>query len=243
MSTVLKVRNLKKSYGPIVVVDDLSFEVVKGECLGVIGPNGAGKTSLFNVIDGGVTAGGGTIELDGEDVTRLPRHKRSRRGIARAYQVPQPFSDLSVFENVLVASTFAGGLSGAAAENATFEVVERVGLYDRRHDLAGGLRLLDRKRLELAKALAATPKLLLLDEVAGGLTEAEVNVLVDLIKSLKPQYAIIWIEHVAHALAATADRMMALHYGRKLVEGKPDQVLSSPEVRAIYLGIVDDAVA
>lgn len=243
MSIVLKVKNLRKSYGPIVVVDDLSFEVAKGECLGVIGPNGAGKTSLFNVIDGGVTADGGTIELDGEDVGRLPRHKRSRKGIARAYQVPQPFPDLTVFENVLVASTFAGGLSGAAAENAAFEIIQRVGLNERRRDLAGGLRLLDRKRLELAKALAAGPKLLLLDEVAGGLTEGEVNVLVDLIKSLKPQYAIIWIEHVAHALAATADRLMALHYGRKLVEGTPDQVLNSPEVRAIYLGIVDDAVA
>jgi branched-chain amino acid transport system ATP-binding protein len=243
MSIVLKVKNLRKSYGPIIVVDDLSFEVTKGECLGVIGPNGAGKTSLFNVIDGGVTADGGTIELDGEDVSRLARHKRSRKGIARAYQVPQPFPDLTVFENVLVASTFAGGLSGAAAEMAAFEIIQRVGLHERRRDLAGGLRLLDRKRLELAKALAAGPKLLLLDEVAGGLTEAEVHVLVDLIKSLKPQYAIIWIEHVAHALAATADRLMALHYGRKLIEGAPDQVLNSPEVRAIYLGIVDDAAA
>jgi branched-chain amino acid transport system ATP-binding protein len=243
MSIVLKVTNLRKSYGPIVVVDDLFFEVAKGECLGVIGPNGAGKTSLFNVIDGGVAANGGTIELDGEDVTRLPRHKRARKGIARAYQVPQPFPDLTVFENVLVASTFAGGLFGAAAEAAAFDIVQRVGLNERCRDRAGGLRLLDRKRLELAKALAARPKLLLLDEVAGGLTEAEVHVLVDLIKSLKPQYAIIWIEHVAHALAATADRLMALHYGRKLIEGTPDQVLNSPEVRAIYLGIVDDAAA
>ncbi|MBB4194468.1 branched-chain amino acid transport system ATP-binding protein [Rhizobium aethiopicum] len=243
MSEILNVQNLRKSYGSITVVDDLSFKVEKGECLGVIGPNGAGKTSLFNVIDGGVVVDGGRITLDGEDVTRLPRHKRAHKGIARAYQVPQPFPDLTVFENVLVASTFAAGLSGHEAEVGALDVIRRVGLNERRRDRAGSLRLLDRKRLELAKALAASPKLLLLDEVAGGLTEAEVDVLVELVKSLKPHYAIIWIEHVAHALAATADRLMALHYGRKLIEGTPDQVLKSPEVRAIYLGIVDDATA
>jgi len=243
METVLKVDDLSKSYGPIVVVDHLSFEVAKGECLGIIGPNGAGKTSLFNVIDGGVRPNGGKISLLGENVTRLPRHKRARKGIARAYQVPQPFPDLSVFENVLVAATFAGGYSGKEANERAAEVIERVGLAERKDETAGALRLLDRKRLEVAKALAANPKLLLLDEVAGGLTEAEVEVLVELIKSLKPHYAIIWIEHVAHALLATADRLMALHYGRKLTEGDPSVVLNSPEVRAIYLGIIDDAAA
>ena len=243
METVLKVDDLSKSYGPIVVVDHLSFEVAKGECLGIIGPNGAGKTSLFNVIDGGVRPNGGKISLLGENVTRLPRHKRARKGIARAYQVPQPFPDLSVFENVLVAATFAGGYSGNEANKRAAEVIERVGLAERQDENAGALRLLDRKRLEVAKALAANPKLLLLDEVAGGLTEAEVEVLVELIKSLKPHYAIIWIEHVAHALLATADRLMALHYGRKLTEGDPSVVLNSPEVRAIYLGIIDDAAA
>ncbi|SHG52508.1 branched-chain amino acid transport system ATP-binding protein [Kaistia soli DSM 19436] len=243
MTIVLQAEGLAKSYGRIVVVDDLSFEVARGECLGVIGPNGAGKTSLFNVLDGGVRADRGKIILNGEDVTHLPRHKRSHKGIARAYQVPQPFPDLTVFENVLVAASFAGRLHGHAAESAAWEVIHRVGLQERIRDLAGGLRLLDRKRLEVAKALAARPQLLLLDEVAGGLTEAEVNVLVDLVKSLKPDFGIIWIEHVAHALAATADRLMALHFGRKLIEGTPDAVLGSREVREIYLGIVDDAAA
>ena len=125
MQTVLKVEDLSKSYGSIVVVDDLTFEVVKGECLGIIGPNGAGKTSLFNVIDGGVKPNAGRIILQGEDVTRLPRHKRAHKGIARAYQVPQPFPDLSVFENVLVAATFAGGLAGKEARQQAADVIER----------------------------------------------------------------------------------------------------------------------
>jgi branched-chain amino acid transport system ATP-binding protein len=243
MEVVLKAERLTKRFGAIVVVDDLSFEVRRGECLGVIGPNGAGKTSLFNVLDGGVRTDSGKVLLANEDVTNLPRHKRTHKGISRAYQIPQPFADLTVFENVLVASTFAAGLSGHAANELASQVIYRVGLKDRQRSMAGGLTLLDRKRLEVAKALAARPKLLLLDEVAGGLTEAEVEVLVELVKAIKPDYAIVWIEHVAHALSATADRLMALHYGRKLVEGSPQTVMESAEVREIYLGVTADALA
>lgn len=243
MDYVLEATGLAKRYGSIVVVDSLDLAVRKGECLGVIGPNGAGKTSLFNVLDGGVRADAGRILLKGEDVTKLPRHQRARKGMARAYQIPQPFSDLTVYENVLVSGTFAGGMAANAAGLHAMAVIDRVGLHERRNILAGGLTLLDRKRLEVAKALASRPAVLLLDEIAGGLTEAEVDVLIDLIKAIKPDFAMIWIEHVAHALTAAADRMLALHFGRKLVEGLPDAVLASPQVREIYLGIIDDVAA
>lgn len=243
MDDVLNAEGLAKAYGPIVVVDNVSLRVAKGECLGVIGPNGAGKTSLFNVLDGGVSMDAGRVVLDGQDVSSLPRHKRARKGVARAYQIPQPFPDLTVYENVLVSATFATNLSNAQAGPHAMAVIERVGLYDRRNAMAGGITLLDRKRLEVAKALAARPKLLLLDEIAGGLTEAEVDVLVALIKEIKPDFAIIWIEHVAHALEATADRLLALHFGAILTEGLPQDVLNSPLVQEIYLGVVADAVA
>lgn len=243
MDYLLHAEGLAKAYGPIVVVDNVSLSVAKGECLGVIGPNGAGKTSLFNVLDGGVAMDAGRIVLDGQDVSSLPRHKRARKGVARAYQIPQPFPDLTVYENVLVSATFATNLSNAQAARHAMSVIDRVGLHDRRNALAGGITLLDRKRLEVAKALAAQPKLLLLDEIAGGLTEAEVDVLVTLIKEIKPDFAIIWIEHVARALEATADRLLALHFGAILMEGLPHEVLSSPLVQEIYLGIVADVAA
>ena len=243
MSAVLKVEGLNKRYGEIVVADGLNFSVSKGTCLGVIGPNGAGKTSVFNLIDGAVKPDSGHIKLVGEDITSLARHRRARRGIARAYQVPPPFPDLTVFENVLVASTYSAGLQGLQAATAAMAVLDRVGLANQRNTIAGGLPLLDRKRLELAKALAAQPKLLLLDEIAGGLTEGEVHVLVDFVRSIKPDFAIIWIEHIAHALAATADWLMVLHFGKKIIEGEPAQTLASAEVREIYLGIGVDAAA
>jgi branched-chain amino acid transport system ATP-binding protein len=243
MSAVLEVENLTKRYGEIVVSDALSFSVATGTCLGVIGPNGAGKTSVFNLIDGGVRADAGTVRLAGQNVTALPRHRRARLGIARAYQIPQPFPDLTVFENLLVASTYSAGLRGGEASRAAMEVLDRVGLGPLRNTVAGSLTLLNRKRLELAKALAARPRLLLLDEIAGGLTEAEVHVLVDFVRSIKPEFAIIWIEHIAHALARTADVLMVLHFGRKIVEGEPAATLASAQVKEIYLGIPVDAAA
>jgi branched-chain amino acid transport system ATP-binding protein len=243
MSTVLEIEGLSKRYGEIVVADALSFSVAKGTCLGVIGPNGAGKTSVFNLIDGGVRADAGKIRFAGRDIGRLARHRRARLGIARAYQIPQPFPDLTVFENLLVATTYSAGLRGAEAARAALEVLDRVGIASFRNTIAGSLTLLNRKRLELAKALAARPKLLLLDEIAGGLTEAEVHVLVDFVRSIKPDFAIIWIEHIAHALARTADSLLVLHFGKKLIEGEPAATLASAQVREIYLGISVDAAA
>ena len=240
---MLTVEGLCKRYGEITVADGLAFQVARGECLGVIGPNGAGKTSLFNLLDGSQRADAGRVLLDGAEVTAMPRWRRARRGITRAFQVPQPMAAMTVFENVLVPATFAAGLHGSAADTAARDVLERCGLAAQGDTLAGGLRLLDRKRLELAKALAGRPKLLLLDEIAGGLTEPEVLELVALVKQIRVGLAVIWIEHVAHALLAVADRLLVMHFGRMLAEGEPAATMASQEVREIYLGIAVEADA
>jgi branched-chain amino acid transport system ATP-binding protein len=157
--------------------------------------------------------------------------------------VPQPFGNLSVFDNALAAATFAGGLRGEAAAQAAGEALRRCGLAAMAHKTAGALPLLDRKRLEMAKAVASQPRLLLLDEVAGGLTEREVQQMVELVGELKQRYAVIWIEHIAHALRAVADRIMVLHFGRKLLEDSPSEVMDSAIVREIYMGVPANAAA
>jgi len=243
LANLLEVRGLTKKFGAIVVADGIDLDLATGTCLGVIGPNGAGKSSFFHMLAGALRADAGQIMLDGRDVSGVALHRRARLGIARAFQIPQPFAKLTVRQNVLVPATFGGGLSGAAARHAAEEALVRTGLITRADVPAGRLTLLDRKRLELAKALAAKPKLLLLDEIAGGLTEPEVRQLVALVQTLKPDLAIIWIEHIAHALLATADRIMVLHFGVKLMEGPPHAVMASREVREIYMGIAVDEAA
>lgn len=237
----LSVNGLCKAYGEIVVADGVSFELAAGECLGVIGPNGAGKSSLFNLLTGVAVPDKGSIRLAGQELVGLPAYKRARLGVARAFQIPQPFANLSVYENVLAAASFGAGLQGDAAAESAWNALQRSGLAARADALAGSLPLLDRKRLELAKGLAAKPRLLLLDEVAGGLTEREVQQMVALVRELKTTYAVIWIEHIAHALKAVADRVMVLHFGRKLLEDRPQTVLDSDVVREIYMGIPADA--
>ena len=239
----LEVRGLCKAYGQVVVADRIDIDLPVGQCLGVIGPNGAGKSSLFHLLTGTVAADAGHIALDGKALSGLPAHRRARLGVARAFQVPQPFGHLSVFQNALAAASFAAGLRGEAAASAAQEALERCGLSRAADKLAGALPLLDRKRLEMAKAVAARPRLLLLDEVAGGLTEREVHQMVDLVDELKRRYAVIWIEHIAHALRAVADRIMVLHFGRKLLEDTPAEVMDSAIVREIYMGVPANAAA
>ncbi|MGS5087615.1 ABC transporter ATP-binding protein [Hydrogenophaga sp. A37] len=239
----LKVRGLCKAYGQVVVADQIEIDLPVGQCLGVIGPNGAGKSSLFHLLTGTVAADAGHIALDGRALSGLPVHRRARLGVARAFQVPQPFGNLSVFDNALAAASFAGGLRGEAAAQAASEALRRCGLEAMAHKTAGALPLLDRKRLEMAKAVASQPRLLLLDEVAGGLTEREVQQMVELVGELKQRYAVIWIEHIAHALRAVADRIMVLHFGRKLLEDSPAEVMDSAIVREIYMGVPANAAA
>ena len=243
MAALLEVVGLRKRFGAIVVADDVTFTLDSGHCLGMIGPNGAGKSSVFNLIAGTIPADGGAIRFEGRELSRVPAHLRARRGIVRAFQIPQPFPHLTVFENVLAAASFGAGRSGAAAAAAALEVLSTMGLTAKAGTPAGRLPLLDRKRLELAKAVASSAKILLLDEIAAGLTEPEVEELVGLVASLKTSHAIIWIEHIPHALRAVADRIMVLHFGKNVLEGPPAEVMTSRLVREIYMGFRADDVA
>ena len=238
MSACLEVSGLRKRYGEIVVADDVSLSVPRGQCLGVVGPNGAGKSSLFNLITGVAKPDAGSIRLDGRELVGMPAHTRARRGVARAFQIPQVFPHLTVFENALAAASFAAGLPHGEAAAQAAEALERTGLGDKMREPAGRLPLLDRKRLELAKGVASRPHLLMLDEIAGGLTEREVDTLTTLILELKRNVAMIWIEHIAQALTAVADRIMVLNFGRKLLEDTPARAMASREVREVYMGVV-----
>jgi len=235
---LLALHSVSKSYGALKVTDDITLSVEKGETLGILGPNGAGKTTLFNLISGDVSVNAGRVEYDGEDVTALPPHLRCRRGIGRSYQVPQPFGNMSVFENLVTAASFGGGQTERQAWHTAVEVLEHTGLMTHANKPAGSLTLLNRKRLELARALATGPELLLLDEIAGGLTEHEAKDLVDELKRIKARgVTMIWIEHVVHALLSVADRLFVINFGRELAEGKPHDVMNDPEVKRVYMGM------
>ena len=238
MPDVLRLESLTKAFGAVVVADQLSFALASGEALGVIGPNGAGKTSMFNLVTGTLSPDAGQVYFNGKDVTRQSAAVRSRAGMARSFQVPQPFSGLTVFENAMVAATQAANLKGAAAENLSLDMLEQTGLLGKANTIAGSLTLLERKRLELTRALCAKPRLLLLDEIAGGLTEAECISLVETIRNIRRNgVSIIWIEHVVHALIAVVDRLIVVNFGKKIAEGDPQQIMQSPQVQEIYLGI------
>jgi branched-chain amino acid transport system ATP-binding protein len=239
MPPLVKLDGVSKSYGALLVIDDLSLEVAAGEALGVIGPNGAGKTTMFNLITGDASPDRGRVTFDGLDITRTPPHRRCAAGIARTYQIPHPFTGMTVFENALVGATFGRGQSARGdARDLAVEALRRTGLIGKANALAGALTLLERKRLELARALATGPRLLLLDEIAGGLTDREVEALVAAVEEIRSDgVAIIWIEHIVHALVPVVGRLLAIHLGRHLAEGDPRDVMANPEVRKVYMGI------
>lgn len=242
MPAFLQLDQVSKSFGAVSVAQDLSFSIQAGQALGVIGPNGAGKTSMFNLITGTLAPNAGRITFDGADITSYSAAKRCRAGMARSFQVPQPFSGMTVFENAMIAATQAGGMSGKTAEDYCINVLAQTELLDRANTMAGGLTLLGRKRLELTRALCAKPKLLMLDEIAGGLTEAECTSLVATIQDIHARgVTIIWIEHVVHALLAVVDKLMVIDFGAKIAEGEPRAIMDSDEVQQIYLGIEADA--
>ena len=237
MAGILSVQGLTKSFGAVSVADDVSFDVVEGEILGVIGPNGAGKTTLFGMLSGHVGPSAGRIVFRGEDITDLPPHDRARKGIARTYQVPRPFGQMTVRDNLRVAATFAGGFSGQQANDWVEQTLSATGMQRVADTLAGRLPLLVRKRHELARALAMRPKLLLIDEVAAGLTELEVTDFIDLVRRIRSMgTTVVWIEHVIRTMLTATDRLMALAGGQVLAIGVPDQVIQLPEVRRVYLG-------
>jgi branched-chain amino acid transport system ATP-binding protein len=237
MADILSVRGLTKSFGAVSVASDVNFDVAEGEILGVIGPNGAGKTTLFGMLSGHVEPSSGTVYFRGEDITTLPTHDRARRGIARTYQVPRPFGQMTVFDNLRVAATFAGGLSGAEATEWIERTLAATGLTRFADTLAGRLPLLVRKRHELARALAMRPRLLLIDEVAAGLTESEVSEFIELVRRIRNLgTTVVWIEHVIRTMLTATDRLMALAGGQVLALGIPNEVINRPEVRRVYLG-------
>jgi branched-chain amino acid transport system ATP-binding protein len=237
MTVILEAKNLTKSYGGVKVIDDLSVSLREGEALGVVGPNGAGKTTMINLLTGLAHADQGRVIFAGEDISHRTPNQRCLAGLARTYQIPKPFEGMTVFENVLVGATYGRGKSEKASYELCARALNRVSLLPRSNVLAESLSLLERKRLELARALATEPKVLLLDEIAGGLTEQEVLSLIETIKRLRSEgITIIWIEHIVHALLAVVDRLMAIDFGRLIAEGDPKTVINSPQVRNVYMG-------
>ena len=234
---MLELQDVSFRYGALTVTDSVSTTISGGETLGVIGPNGAGKSTLLDLMMGSKSPAQGNIFLDGNDISRVAAQKRCEMGIARAYQVPRPFHGMSVFENVLVGATLGGRRSERAAYDHCFDVLEQTGLIDKAQDQASSLRLLDRKRLELARALTTRPRLLLLDEVAGGLTDMECQDLIATIRAVAASgVAIVWIEHIVHALLAVVGRLCVIDQGRMIANGATREVIEQPKVKEIYMG-------
>lgn len=241
MDTILTFNGVNAGYGRVRILNDLSFEVKRGEVYGVIGPNGCGKTTMFNALIGLIIPTHGEIIYDGKNVTKMKANDRCRLGIGRTYQVPRPFEGMSVYENCLVAAVHGAGHSEKEGRRVALEALKLTELYDKREVRAGELTLLDRKRLEIARALGTEPKLLLLDEVAAGLTEAEVQDVMKMVATLKAAgYSIIWIEHVIQTMVESTDTLMCMAQGSNLIVGKPLEVMNSKLVEEVYLGGVED---
>lgn len=237
---MLQAVSVGKRFGALEVLRQVSVAVAPGETLGVVGPNGAGKTTLFGVLAGALPPTGGQVLLEGRDVTGSGAAQRCRLGIARTHQVPRPFLGMSVYENMLAAAAFGGGLTGRSAHEGVAEALRRSGLGAYADRPAASLGLLDRKRLELARALATRPRVILLDEIGGGLTEGELDVLVALIRELKEDgMTIVWIEHILHALLRAIDRLVCMADGAVIAEGEPRAVMADRTVMRAYLGGVE----
>jgi branched-chain amino acid transport system ATP-binding protein len=238
MSIILELHNVSKSFGALLVCDNISASLKAGEALGILGPNGAGKTTLLNLIAGDLPVSSGRIVFQGQDITHLSPAKRCHLGIGRTYQIPRPFIGMTVLENVLVGVAYGYNQREKDSYDISYEILKQTGLLARCNVVAGNLRLLGRKRLELARALATQPSLLLLDEIAGGLTDHEVYELLEVITEIRAKgVTIIWIEHIVHALVSSVDRIMAINFGVKLTEGNPKEVVDSPEFQEIYFGV------
>jgi branched-chain amino acid transport system ATP-binding protein len=241
METILKFDHVDAGYGSVKILHDLSFSVEEGQVLGVIGPNGCGKSTMFNALIGLIIPTAGTISFDGHDITKLSPHKRAGMGIGRTYQVPRPFEKLSVFENVLVAAVHGAGHSEKNGARIAHHALDVTGLLEKESVIAGELTLLDRKRLEIARALGTEPKLVLLDEVAAGLIDAEIQDVMKLVADLRAmKLTVIWVEHVIETMVGSTDVLMCMSDGHEIIIGEPVPVMNSKEVEEVYLGTEEE---
>ncbi len=241
MNTLLEVRRISKRFGGLQAVSDVSFSIAEGEILGLIGPNGAGKTTLFNIVNGVYKADQGTIIFAGRDITNSSPDKIVHFGLARTHQIVKPLNDLTVLDNVTVGACFGREyLDKAAARKVASEVLQQVGLGDRAEMMARSLTIAGKKRLEVARALAARPTLLLLDEVLAGLNPTEVATMIELVRKIRDSgIAVLMIEHLMQAIMSLSNRIVVLNLGRKLAEGQPDEVVHNTDVVEAYLGFPD----
>jgi branched-chain amino acid transport system ATP-binding protein len=235
---ILDVKSVSKRFGGLQALTDVTFNLQEGRILGLIGPNGAGKTTLFNVINGVYKPEAGEVLFRGQDITGLPPYEVARRGLARTYQVVRPLSELTVLENVTAGSCFGReSRSKSAAAQVAEEVLNHVGLHERASQLAGSLNVAQKKRLEMARALAARPYLLLLDEVLAGLNPSEIAAMVEIVRQIRDLgITILMIEHVMQAVMDVSDRVIVLDYGQLIAAGTPHEVVSNPKVIEAYLG-------
>lgn len=234
---LIDARGIHKSYGSLAVLNNVNFDVRPRDAVGIVGPNGAGKTTLLTVLSGTNLASKGAVYFQGNDVSALSATQRCRIGIARTHQVPRPFLGMTVFENVFAAATHGGGFQQHEAYDRSLDAMNICGMNSVANRKAESLGLLDRKRLELTRALATDPRLLLLDEIGGGLTDGEASELVETIKKLHARdIGIVWIEHIVHVLLQVVNRLVCMDAGRVLAKGNPQEVLSDPAVVEAYLG-------
>jgi len=236
---ILRVSGLAKRFGGFVALEGIDLEVRAGERLGLIGPNGSGKTTLINCISGALYNDAGRVVFEGRDITRMAAHRRARLGVARSFQIPKPFRSMTVLENLRVPLEYAAWerAEHSRITDEAMQVLELIGLQQRAHEGSAGLTQVDMRKLELARALAAKPRLLVSDEAMAGLSSSEVDEILGILRALNARgVAVIMIEHIMRAVMGFSERVVVLDAGRKIAEGSPEQILHNPDVERAYLG-------